>query len=154
MTWCLFSLSGSHLGSLSDLLGQSPELRGVQGLGLHMPAWKPLHGRPGPELQQLSGASGLGGQSESKHQHDRTWLCWNCSGCFHLNLRCDSWYLVSHFQRVAEQIEMDGYVQTSFFNCVCFKPKYVHRKHFYLFLTVQSGKYLVNNHQWELQRSY
>lgn len=56
----------------------------------------------------------------------------------------DSWYLVSYFQRVAEQGEIDGYVQTSFLSfvlnvvsCVSFllqstfKPKYITGKHFY-----------------------
>lgn len=68
-TWCLFSLSRGDLGSIQDLPGQGPKLWRIQILGLRLPAWKPLHGRPGPELQQLSGAPGHGGQSESS-----TWL--------------------------------------------------------------------------------
>ncbi len=134
ITWCVFSLSGSDLGSVSDLLGQSPELGGVQSLALHLPAWKPLHGRPGPELQQLSGASGHGGQSESSTSTTEVFsltspLLWQHAQTARLlpTYICDKWYPFSHFQRVAEEAESEGYVQTSFldfvlnvcFLCVC-----------------------------------
>lgn len=103
--WFLFSLSGSNLGSVSDLLGPSPQLRGVPSLGLHLPARKPLHGRPGPELQQLSGASGLGGQSESGSRNAEMFTLLSVSVC-------SSFHLVSYSQRVAEQGESEGYVRT------------------------------------------
>lgn len=40
-------------------------------------------------------------------------ICSYCMSVFLVNLRCDSWYLVSYFQRVAEQVEIEGYVQTT-----------------------------------------
>lgn len=96
------------MGSVSDLLGPSPQLRGVPSLGLHLPARKPLHGRPGPELQQLSGASGLGGQSESGSR--------NAPNVHTVRLLsvlvCYSFYLVSYLQKVAEQGESEGCVHT------------------------------------------
>lgn len=104
--WYFFSLSGSNLGGVSDLLGPSPQLRGVPSLGLHLPARKPLHGRPGPELQQLSGASGPGGQSESGTRNaPNVHTVWLLSVCYSLSL-------VSYSQRVAEQGESEGYVHT------------------------------------------
>lgn len=72
-------------------------------MGLHLPARKPLHGRPGPELQQLTGASGAGGQSES-----------STPVCFPVNLPYKSGIVnivFSYFQRVAELADSEGWVQ-------------------------------------------
>lgn len=94
LIFLFFSLSGSNLGSLSDLLRPSPQLRGIQILGLHLPARKSLHGRPGPELQQLSGAPGPGGQSEC----GKVFLFFLSTFCVRLSQLCIWFHLPRELQ--------------------------------------------------------